>query len=179
MTKRRLKITALALLATAAAGFLAPERLEIPVQGATPADWNHDTFWHHPWGVSGTHKGIDIFAAEGRAVISAGPGMVVFRGHLGYGGQVVIALGPKWRFHYYAHLSRIDAGLGDWLSRGEAVGAVGTTGNAAGKPAHLHYSIFTPIPYPWRTRSGPLGFLRPFFLNPHDKLLENWEPALS
>lgn len=171
--KKRLKVAALALLAVAAAGFLAPGKLEIPVRGATPADWNHDSFWHHPWGVSGTHKGIDIFAAEGAAVTSAGPGVVVFRGQLGYGGRVVIALGPKWRFHYYAHLSRIDAGLGDWLWRGETLGAVGTTGNAAGKPAHLHYSIFTPIPYPWRYRRGPQGFLRPFFLNPHDKLLES------
>ena len=85
-------------------------------------------------------------------------------------GQVVVVLGPRWRLHYYAHLSRIDVGVGRWLARGEALGAVGTTGNAAGKPPHLHYSVFTVIPYPWRLRIGPQGWLRPFFLNPHDLL---------
>lgn len=173
MSRKRRKVAALFMLAVAAAGLLAPERLAIPVAGASPADWNHDSFWQHPWGASGTHKGIDIYAPAGRAVTSASPGLVVFRGALGTGGQVVIALGPKWRLHYYVHLSRIDAGWGDWLSWGETIGAVGTTGNAAGKPAHLHYSIFTPIPFPWRTRRGPQGFPRPFFLNPHEQLLES------
>ncbi len=173
MKRRWLKITALVLLAITLAGLLLPERLVIPVAGAGPSDWNHATYWYYPWGASGTHKGIDIFAGEAAAVNSASPGVVVFRGELGCGCKVVVALGPKWRFHYYAHLSRIDARLGDWVSRGEVLGSVGATGNAAGKPAHLHYSIFTPIPYPWHYRPGPQGYLRPFFLKPHEELLED------
>ena len=80
-------------------------------------------------------------------------------------------LGPKWRFHYYAHMKRTEVRIGTWVWGGEALGAVGTTGNAAGKPPHLHYSIFTAVPYPWRARRGPQGWLRVFFLNPHEKLL--------
>jgi hypothetical protein len=30
-------------------GLLVPERLIIPVRGATPADWNHKSFWFKPW----------------------------------------------------------------------------------------------------------------------------------
>ena len=134
-------------------------------------DWNHDTFWYGPWGQSGVHKGIDIFAAEGTAVLAAAPGPVLFRGTLGRGGTVVISLGPKWRFHYYAHLSRADVGPGDWLARGATLGAVGTTGNAAGKPPHLHYTIGTLVPYPWRADASPLGALKMFFLDPSAKLL--------
>lgn len=177
MTRKPLKLAALAVVIFLVAGFLLPERLTIPVAGATAADWNHDTFWSHPWGPSGVHKGIDIFAAEGRPVVAATGGLVVFQGTLGLGGHVVAVLGPRWRFHYYAHLSRADVGVGRWVARGEVLGAVGTTGNAAGTPPHLHYSVVTPIPYPWRLRLGPQGWLRPFFLNPHEMLLADRDGA--
>ncbi len=101
-----------AMIVVLAAGFLLPERLLIPVAGATPADWHHETFWYEPWGASGVHKGIDIFAPEGRPVIAASPGLVVFVGDFGRGGRSVAVLGPKWRLHYYAHLSRADVAFG-------------------------------------------------------------------
>ncbi|MDH3597151.1 MAG: M23 family metallopeptidase [Rhodospirillales bacterium] len=171
-TRRTLRISALAGLAVLLAGFAVPERLVVPVAGANGTDWNHGTFWYAPWGRSGVHKGIDIFADAGTPAVAASSGVVVFQGTLGRGGTVVVVLGPKWRFHYYAHMERSDVRLGQWLSPGEALGAVGTTGNAAGKPPHLHYSIFTAIPYPWQARSGTQGWLRVFFLNPHEKLLD-------
>ena len=161
---------ALAGLVILSTGFLLPERLVIPVAGATAADWNHETFWYEPWGPSGVHKGIDIFAPEGRPIIAATPGLVVYAGDLGRGGLSVAVLGPKWRIHYYAHLSRSEAAVGDWVGGGETLGAVGTTGNAAGKPAHLHYSILTLVPYPWRVRWVSQGWLLPIFLDPHEKL---------
>ncbi len=161
---------ALAGLVILSTGFLLPERLVIPVAGATAADWNHETFWYEPWGPSGVHKGIDIFAPEGRPIIAATPGLVVYAGRFGRVGRSVAVLGPKWRIHYYAHLSRSDASVGDWVGGGETLGAVGTTGNAAGKPAHLHYSILTLVPYPWRVRWVSQGWLLPIFLDPHEKL---------
>ena len=68
-------------------GLALPEHAIIPVEGATSADWNAKTFWYEPWGKSGVHKGIDIFAPEGRAVIAAVPGIVVYEGALGSGRQ--------------------------------------------------------------------------------------------
>lgn len=152
-------------------GFLLPERCLIPVQKATPADWHPQSFWYYPWGPSVTHKGIDIFAPEGRPVRAATGGLVVFRGQLGRGGNVMVVLGPKWRLHYYAHLRELGRG---WLSpvrRGALLGTVGTTGNAQGKPPHLHYSIFTPFPYILRwDPQAPQGWLKMFFLDPNEKL---------
>jgi murein DD-endopeptidase MepM/ murein hydrolase activator NlpD len=46
--------------------------------------------------------------------------------------------------YYYAHLDRYAPGLaeGMTLSRGDRVGDVGSTGNAAADAPHLHFAIF-------------------------------------
>ena len=121
-------------------GLLIPEHMCIPVTGATKNSWNKDSFWYYPWGRSGTHKGIDVFAKEGTNVITATSGIVIYKGELSMGGNVIIVLGPKWRLHYYAHLKSFHAHYFDLVSRGEKIGEVGTTGNAKSKPPHLHYS---------------------------------------
>ena len=151
-------------------GYALPERLRIPVENATSADWNADSFWYEPWGASGVHKGIDIFAPVGRQAVAAVDGIVLYRGQVRLGGNVVVILGPKWRIHYYAHLDTIRTGAGRLVSRGDVVGTVGNSGNAAGKPSHLHYVILTPVPYPWRARTGTQGWKRMFYLDPDSKL---------
>lgn len=152
------------------AGLATPERLVVPVNGATRRDWNPETFWHSPWGASGVHKGIDIFAKVGTPVRSAGPGFVLFAGKLALGGNVVIVAGPKWRLHYYAHLRETATSGGRLVSKGETLGSVGATGNAAGKPPHLHYAIVTPIPHPWLADGDPQGWKKMFYLNPCEHL---------
>lgn len=151
-------------------GLLVPERLMIPVQGATKADWNAKSFWFSPWGKSGVHKGIDIFAKEGTPVIAACTGLVVQAGFTPGGGNVVSVLGPKWRIHYYAHLKTIHVTDGAFISKGSVIGTVGTTGNAAGKAPHLHYAIITQIPYLWLFKAEKYGFDRMFYLNPLERL---------
>ena len=146
-------------------GLLIPERAVIPVEGASESDWNAKSFWYEPWGASGVHKGIDIFASHGRKVVSATPGIVIFRGTLGRGGNVVAVLGPKWRVHYYAHLSSF-ANEPLLVSAGSQIGAVGTSGNAAGKQPHLHYTILSLVPLPWRYTTGTQGWRKMFFLDP-------------
>ena len=168
-TKNILRLTSIVLIIVAI-GFLLPENLVIPVRGATEADWNRNTFWH-PWGKSGVHKGIDIFAKEGTPVIAACSGFVVYADTISGGGNIVSILGPKWRIHYYAHMKETHVSFGKYVSRGEKIGAVGTTGNAIGKPPHLHYSIISQIPYPWLFRFESYGVERMFFLNPHEKLM--------
>lgn len=152
------------------AGFLVPENPVIPVEHATVKDWNRNSFWRHPWGKSVTHKGIDIFADWGTNVRSATPGLVIFSGSLSLGGIAVAILGPKWRVHYYAHLRKSEVSYGDWVARNELIGYVGTTGNAAGKAPHLHYSIQTLIPYPWRWDDAPQGWRKMWYLDPDEVL---------
>lgn len=151
-------------------GYLMPQHIVIPVAHATSKDWNPHSYWHHPWGVSGVHKGIDIFAKHGTPVHASASGIVIFKGQLTRGGNVVAILGPKWRIHYYAHLSEIDTGWLNWSGSGEKIGRVGTTGNAAGKPAHLHYSIVRLIPNIGEITTEQQGWKRMFYVNPSKAL---------
>jgi len=147
-------------------GYCLPDPATIPVAGATSADWNPQSFWFYPWGPSGTHKGIDIFATNGSQVISDGYGIVTFAGELSAGGKVVLVLGPKWQMHYYAHLSQQHVHEGMLVKTGQLLGEVGTTGNAAGKDPHLHYSVKSILPRPWLLRFDEQGYLRMFYLDP-------------
>ncbi len=147
-------------------GLILPQNFSMPVEGGSKADYNKESFWYYPWGKSGTHKGVDIFAKEGTNVNSSTSGLVIYTGQLGMGGNVILVLGPKWRLHYYAHLKEIKTTAFSWASRGEVIGTVGTTGNAKGKEPHLHYSIVTVIPYLWRVDSTHQGWKKMFYLNP-------------
>lgn len=149
-----------------------PDHPAIPVAGAHRADWNPRSFWAHPWGASGVHKGIDIFAPQGTTIRAATSGVVLFAGNYGPGGNIVVILGPRWRIHYYAHLREIGAEQWQFANKGDGIGTVGTTGNAAGKPPHLHYTIVTLIPYPWRADSDPQGWKKMFYLDPGALLTE-------
>lgn len=151
---------------TLALGLLLPARGVIPVQHATAKDWNPYSYWYYPWGKSGVHKGIDIFAKEGTPVLASTAVVVLFKGNIALGGNVVAVLGPKWRISYYAHLQSADVQVLDWINSGEQIGRVGTTGNAAGKPAHLHFSIVTVVPNPTEITTETQGWKRMFYMNP-------------
>ncbi len=152
-------------------GFIIPENLVIPVHSASSNDWNQQSFWYEPWGISGVHKGIDIFADKGQPLISATPAIILFSGEVSLGGKVILSLGPKWRLHYYAHLESIAVKSGQTVNVGEQVGAVGNSGNAKGKAPHLHYSIVTLIPYFWRMDSSTQGWKKMFYLDPNRLLM--------
>ena len=147
-------------------GLLLPQKQIIPVAGASSADWHRDTFWFEPWGASGVHKGIDIFANKGIAVLAGTGGLVVYSGHNPVGGNIILVMGPKWRLHYYAHLDASNVHVGELVSSGDAIGSVGDTGNAAGKSSHLHYTVLSLLPYPWLYESGAQGWKRMFYLDP-------------
>ncbi len=167
---RVFKRIGLGFLLLLAIGFLVPERLLIPVRGASTSDWNKDTFWYEPWGASGVHKGIDIFAVKGEDVIAATSGLVLYVGSNDLGGNIVVTLGPKWRLHYYAHMASSAVSAGEFVSRGETIGSVGDSGNAAGKQPHLHYVILTAIPYPWLADTSTQGWGKMLYLDPNKKL---------
>lgn len=149
-------------------GLILPQKFIMPVEKATRNDYNPKTFWYYPWGKSVTHKGVDIFAKKGTKVFSSTSGFVIYAGQIGLGGNVVLILGPKWRFHYYAHLNDIKTTSLSWKKKGDCIGSVGTSGNANGKAPHLHYSIVTPIPYIWRIDFDHQGWKKMFYLNPID-----------
>lgn len=147
--------------------YLPDEKNHIPVANATTKDWNPKSFWYYPWGRSITHKGIDIFAKSGSNVVARTQGFVIFAGNKGIGGKAIVVLSNKARLHYYAHLKTINTAKFTLVSAGEKIGEVGNTGNAKGKPAHLHYSISRIFPQPldWDF-NAPQGWKKMFYIDP-------------
>ena len=165
--KKRYKIL-ICLIIIVGLPFILPEPRVIPVAGATSADWNSKTFWYEPWGSSGVHKGFDVFAKKGANVVASTHMVILYKGEIKKGGLVVLGLGPKWRLHYFAHLDKIDPQLGFFASANSSIGTVGDSGNAAGKQPHLHFSVLSLIPLPWRIDESTQGYKKAFYLNPID-----------
>ncbi len=70
--KKKKRILLLFFLVLISVGYLIPQKkMMIPVEGATPADWNSESYWYYPWGRSVTHKGVDVFAKKGVKVVSS------------------------------------------------------------------------------------------------------------
>jgi murein DD-endopeptidase MepM/ murein hydrolase activator NlpD len=118
-----------------------PAHLPVPVQGVA-ARGLADT-----WGAARSggrrHQGIDIFASRGTPVRAPVPGLVVGVGENRLGGHVVRLLGPGAQVHYFAHLSCFGpVHAGQRVEAGTVLGYVGTSGNAARTPPHLHYGIY-------------------------------------
>lgn len=166
MRKRKKILTS--ILIVVLIGFLIPQNFKMPVNGATQSDYNEKSFWYYPWGKSITHKGVDIFAKKGTVINSSTSGLVLCSRDLKKGGKFVLILGPKWRLHYYAHLNELTSSSFSHVNKKTKIGTVGTSGNAAGKPPHLHYSILTIIPYVWRMDTDEQGWKKMFYLNPID-----------
>ena len=130
-----------------------PTVLPIPVLGVTASQLRDS--WGDPRSGRRRHKGIDILAPRHTPIRAATEGVVETKGMRGLGGQVVTIIGPGGYRHYYAHLE--DYGpqaVGDWVAAGEIIGTVGTSGNAAVSPPHLHYGLYTSgwkaiNPYPY------------------------------
>lgn len=152
-----------------------PQTFVCPVKNAKKGDYNQESFWYYPWGKSGTHKGVDIFARIGTELRSSVNGIVIKTGSNEMGGLHVIVLDFKGRFHYFAHLNQIHTKIGDWVNAGEKIGTTGDSGNAKGKPAHLHYSIVSILPHFWKIDSDPQGYRKMFFINPIPYLNSTFE----
>ncbi|MBZ2209664.1 M23 family metallopeptidase [Massilia soli] len=119
----------------------APEAVQIPVRGVSRKKLS-DT-WQAARSGGRKHEGIDIFAPRGTPVYAATEGIITRVGENRLGGQVVWVLGPGGQRHYYAHLDRFaDVERGQRVRAGTVLGYVGTSGNAAGTPPHLHYGIY-------------------------------------
>ncbi|UCH24939.1 MAG: M23 family metallopeptidase [Trueperaceae bacterium] len=99
--------------------------------------------WGAPRGGGRSHEGQDIFAPRGTSVRSVVPGYVYRVGESRLGGNVVVVVGGGGRRYYYAHLHGFaDVREGQRVEQGDLLGYVGTTGNAAGTPPHLHFGVY-------------------------------------
>ncbi len=98
------------------------------------------------------HTGMDIAIATGNAIVAADTGTVsrVIYGNYGYGNYLIVNHGNGMST-LYAHCSKIYATVGQSVSRGETIAAIGSTGYSTGP--HLHFEVIingvkvNPAPY--------------------------------
>lgn len=90
-------------------------------------------------GASTYHGGLDIGAGMGASIVAAGAGDVIYAGaNGGYGNCVMIDHG-NGVVTVYAHMSSIGVSYGQYVTAGQYVGAVGSTGVSNGP--HCHFEI--------------------------------------
>lgn len=86
------------------------------------------------------HRGIDIAAPAGTPIYASASGTVVYSEYNngGYGKMVIIDHGNGYRT-YYAHNSSLYVSVGQKVSKGQNIAAVGSTGDSTGN--HVHFEI--------------------------------------
>ena len=91
------------------------------------------------------HEAVDLMAPRGTPVYAVENGRIAKLFKSVAGGNAIYQFDPSERYaYYYAHLDRYAPGLaeGKDVKRGEIIGFVGTSGNAAPDAPHLHFAIF-------------------------------------
>lgn len=106
-----------------------------PVPGHTSISCGFYGYWNHN-GVDFSDGGI-----YGANVVAADAGTVIRVRYLTYSyGQHVFIYHGNGLTTQYCHLSAIYVSEGQTVSKGQSIGAVGSTGNSTGP--HLHFGVF-------------------------------------
>ncbi len=113
-----------------------------------PTEGHHLTqyfSWRHP--------GVDIANKSGTPVYAAADGVVIFAGWAtGYGNSIVIDHGNGIKTRY-GHSSKLFVKVGDEVTKGENIMAMGSTGWSTGP--HLHFEVIVS-----GTRYNPLNYIK-------------------
>lgn len=90
-------------------------------------------------GASSYHGGLDIGAQQGASIVASEAGQIIYAGaNGGYGNCVMIDHG-EGIVTLYGHMSSIGVSYGQIVSKGDYIGAVGSTGVSTGP--HCHFEI--------------------------------------
>jgi len=139
---RQAALAAAAAAAAAAAGYASSAGT--PTAGRTCPVAGPNTFrdsWGEPRPGGRAHHGVDMVAATGTPLVAIENGVVYGVGWHYLGGNNLYLRGDSSDVYYYAHLNAFAAGIGDGVrvNKGQLIGYVGATGNAAGPHLHLGY----------------------------------------
>ncbi len=138
-------------VASASSGLVASRSIEsresssllpVPVEGIR-REQLHDTY-NQSRSEGRTHHAIDIHAPRGTPVIAVVDGTIRKLHNGARGGRAIYLMDDDGTTrYYYAHLDGYAEGLheGQRVERGEVIGYVGDTGNAAPGDYHLHFSV--------------------------------------
>lgn len=95
--------------------------------------------WGAPRSGGRKHQGTDVFAPYGAPAYAVVDGVIDKWSNGGLGGLAVWLTGDDGTRYYYAHNSANLAPVGKRVRAGEVIAFVGTTGNAATTPPHIHF----------------------------------------
>lgn len=120
-----------------------------------PVPHTHNVTSLMEWRWGRMHNGIDIAGGGdyGQPFIAADGGTVIWSGNDGggYGNYVMIDHGNGY-MTVYGHASELACSTGDYVSQGDVIGYIGSTGNSTGP--HLHFEIRLNGDY-----QDPLGYV--------------------
>jgi len=111
--------------------FIMPAKGEITSAFGKPRTYDSGAGWRH--------KGVDIAAPEGTAVIAASSGQVVMANTTKAHGIMIIIDHGGGVYSLYQHLRGVNVKPGQKVISGERIGSVGSTGIVTGP--HLHWQI--------------------------------------
>ena len=148
--------------AARSAGLARPARgITLPAVGPITSRFSRSR-WHPILRIFRPHKGVDVAAAYGSNITAPAAGRVSFVGRkLGDGLMVELDHGNGVTSRY-AHCSAVKVRVGDFVSFGDVIAAVGSSGLSTA--AHVHFEV--------RVRGepvDPLKYLITARLTPHEK----------
>lgn len=97
-------------------------------------------------GASTNHKGMDFAAPIGTPIYAAASGTVTSASYSGNAGNMIVINHGNGLQTYYMHCNSMHVRAGQTVSKGQNIGAVGSTGNSSGP--HLHFQVMqngTPV----------------------------------
>jgi len=101
--------------------------------------------WRTLYGKPDNHIGIDISTGSGpriynKPIVASNSGVVTkaVNGIYGYGRYIIIDHGGN-NFTLYGHCNSLAVNVGDYVTQGQTIAYVGSTGNSTGP--HLHFEI--------------------------------------
>lgn len=90
-------------------------------------------------GLPAMHKGLDFAGKQGAEVVATGAGIITWSGErYGYGNLVEIEHGDGFVTRY-GHNKSLHVKIGDVVTKGQKIAAMGSTGRSTG--AHVHYEV--------------------------------------
>ena len=107
---------------------------------------------HPVYGYYKFHYGVDIAAAGGTDIWAITDGTVISSTYNSSYGNYVVIRHNDGNYSLYAHMSSRAVSSGQYVSRGQVIGYVGTTGVSTGY--HIHFEVWNSS----QNKTDPLGY---------------------
>ena len=105
-------------------------------------------------GASTNHKGVDLAAPYGTAILASAAGVVTTSTYSKSAGNYIVIAHGNGMSTVYMHCSSLLVSVGDVVTQGQLIAKVGSTGYSSGN--HLHFGVIKNGTY-----VDPLGYVSP------------------